>query len=137
MYRLCLLIVLAGALSGQRQVTPSPTKSKQAKNQRQTAEQKKIQEFLGSRIEYAKLLTAYFANIGRQFIRVTAIDENQQTLDVFSALIGKPFGTESHNLISAREVIQSEGSLAMLKKCRFKKVVIRGTDYAEAYAIVP
>ncbi len=49
---------------------------------------------------------------------------------MFSGLIGKPFGRETNNLVSAREVIESADSIAMLKKCRFKKVIIRGTDYA-------
>jgi hypothetical protein len=114
----------------ERRLTDTQTSSpaEQPKKQTETADQNKTPEFLGARIAYAKLLTAYFANIGRQLIHVSAIDENQQTLDVFSPVIGKPFGTETNNLISAREVLEFADSLALIKKCRFKKVVIRGTD---------
>jgi hypothetical protein len=31
--------------------------------------------------------------------------------------------------------MESADSTAMLRKCRFKKVVIRGTDYTEAYTV--
>ncbi len=66
---------------------------------------------LGPRRKYARLLNAYFASIGRQLIHVSAVDENQQTLDVFSVAIGKFFGKDSHNLISARDVIDSAESV--------------------------
>jgi|GEM_PF-2721112 hypothetical protein len=66
-------------------------KDKLTANQTQleAAAKKKAQGSLGARIAYARFLTEYFAKIGRQTIHVSAIDENQQTLDVFSGLIEK------------------------------------------------
>jgi hypothetical protein len=136
--RLWVLLILPCVLFGQQRTTARPASSThptQTTKQRETAEQKKTKEFLGSRIAYAKLLTEYFAKIGRQTIHVNAVDENQQTLDIYSAAIGKPFGGETKNLLDAREVIQSADSIAMLKKCRFKKVIIRGNDYTEGYMV--
>jgi hypothetical protein len=89
MYRFCLLLILTGVLSEPPQTSPSPATT-QTKKQSETANQKKVQELLGARIAYAKFLTKYFAQIGRQTIQVSATDENQQTLDVFSDLIGRP-----------------------------------------------
>jgi hypothetical protein len=138
MRHICIFAILAAILASAQQQAPPPKPAKPKATQqkrRETADEKKVREFLGSRIAYAKLLIAYFAKIGRQTIHVEAIDENQQTLDVFSGLIGKPFGRETSNLVSAREVIESADSIAMVKKCRFKKVVIRGTDYAVDYMV--
>jgi hypothetical protein len=133
---LCICVILAAALASGQQPSPGPTKPKATKQERrETADEKKAREFLGSRIAYAKFLTAYFAKAGRQTIHVEAINDNQQTLEVFSALIGKPFGRETSNLVFAREVIESADSIAMVKKCRFKKVVIRGTDYGMDYMV--
>lgn len=114
----------------------SPKKPTGAKSKlHESAADKAAREFLGARVAYAGYLTVYFEKIGRQMIHVNAIGDNQQTLEVVSALIGKPFGTETHNLISAREVVESSDSVALLKKCRFKTVVIHGTDYSETYII--
>ena len=136
LYRFCLLFVMIGGLSRQEQeVTSSPAKSTQPRRRSDTANQRGVRELLGARIAYAKFLTVYFDKIDRQTIHVSAIGEDRQTLDVFSVLIGKFVGSKSHNLVSAREVIESSDSVALLKKCRFRKVVVRGTDYTETYVI--
>lgn len=103
--------------------------------QRETPEQAKVKEYLAARVSYANLLTAYFASIGPQLIHVSATGANQQTLDIFSVAIGKPFGRDTKNLIDARDVVNSTLSMATIKKCGFKTVLIRGDDYVESYVV--
>jgi hypothetical protein len=114
---------------------PPSTPSTSAPNNSAKSNPKKQDPFLGARVAYAEYLTTYFAKIGYQTIKATAIGTDQRTLELSSPLIGKPFGKDSANLIAAREVIESDESLAVIKRARFREVVLRGSSYTEEHNV--
>jgi len=92
----------------------------------------KSDESLAARIKLAELLQEIYKEEGR-FITVKATGDNQQTLDLFSVLIGE--GT--HTLDAARrETVNSEYSMAIIRRSRFKEIVIHGERYSESRHIV-
>jgi hypothetical protein len=105
--------------------TLSPQKAKQPTKARSD-------EFIGARVKLAELLQEIYKKEGR-LITVKAIGNNRQTLDLFSMLISE--GT--HTLDAARrETVNSEYSMAIIKRSRFKEIVIHGERYSESYYIV-
>jgi len=89
-------------------------------------------------------MTAYFQSTGH-LVGVDAVGENQQTLEVHSDLIGKPFGAETNTLIFVRKILVDQGSAPlfgeissddMLHKCMFTNLIISGSSgYHEAYKV--
>ena len=84
------------------------------------------------RMKLAELLQEIYKKEGR-FITVKATGDNQQTLDLFSVLIGE--GTHTLD-VARRETINSEYSMAVVRRSRFKQIVIHGERYSESYLIV-
>ncbi|MDP2997151.1 MAG: hypothetical protein Q8N47_06660 [Bryobacterales bacterium] len=65
-------------------------------------------------------------------ITVKAIGDNRQTLDLFSALI-----SDGTNALDAarRETVNSEYSMAIIRRSRFKQIIIHGERYSESYVV--
>ena len=91
----------------------------------------KPDEFLGARIALAQLLEEGLKKEGR-FITVSATGDQQQTLEMSSALIGKGTNTLA---AAKRETIDSEDSMALIRRVQFKKLIIKGGDYVESYPV--
>lgn len=91
----------------------------------------KSDEFLGARIKLAELLQEIYRKEGRP-ITVKAIGDNRQTLDLFSALI-----SDGTNALDAarRETVNSEYSMAIIRRSRFKQIIIHGERYSESYVV--
>jgi len=91
----------------------------------------KPDEFHEARIKFAQLLQDIYKKEGR-FITVKATGEDQRTLELFSALIDE--GT--HTLEAARrETINSEYSMAIIRRSRFKEILIHSERYSERYVV--
>lgn len=120
------LAILALAISGaliSAQTAPAKGTQDPAKG--------KSDEFLDARIKFAQLLQDIYKKEGR-FITVKATGQNQQTLELSSALIDE--GT--HTLDAARrETIKSEYSMAIIRRSRFKEILIHSERYTERYAV--
>ena len=89
-------------------------------------------------------MTAHLQSTGH-LLRVDAVGENQQTLEVHSDLIGKSFGQETNTLLFVRKAFLDQGSTPiwgevssddMLHKFMFTKLIFSGfSGYHEAYKI--
>jgi len=127
-------VVISSDFSGisvgfRRIVAAAPPKPAAAKPRSRSPE--KADEFLGARIALAKLLQAIYSKEGR-LIDVAVTGEGQYILELSSVLIGK--GT--YTLEAARrETIDSSSSIAVIRRARFKRIVIRGNNYSETYAV--
>jgi hypothetical protein len=91
----------------------------------------KSDEFLGARIKFAELLQEIYRKEGRP-IAVKAIGDNRQTLDLFSVLVsGGTYALDA----AKRAAVNFEYSMAIIRRSRFKQIIIHGGRYSESYAV--
>jgi len=122
--KLAVLLLAVGAGLASDQTSPP-------KDVKGAAAKAKPDEFLNARVKFAQLLQDIYKKEGR-FITVNATGENQQTLELSSHLIDA--GT--HTLDAAkRETINSDYGMAIIRRSRFKEILIHGQHYTERYVV--